>query len=103
MNEGQVRQKVSDIFPKLLEGLHLLEGRFPSNEIATRVVRAAMAQPGVAGARLWRTDRGEPEVWVEAGTLASGSASSVKPGLPSDSGKDPSLWVGALGSDDFRV
>jgi phosphoserine phosphatase RsbU/P len=102
MNDAPVRQKVSDIFPELLEGLHLLEGRFPSNEIALRVVRAAMAQPGVIGARLWRTDRGEPEVWAEAGALAS-SAPGVKPGLPSDSSKDPALWAGALGSDDFRV
>jgi hypothetical protein len=44
MNEAPVRQKVSDIFPELLEGLRLLEGRFPSNEIAARVVRAAMAR-----------------------------------------------------------
>jgi len=103
MNEAPVRQRVSDIFPELLEGLRLLEGRFPSNEIAARVVRAAMAQPGVAGARLWRTDRGEPEVWAEAGVLSSSSQPGVKPGLPSDSSKDPTLWAGALGSDDFRV
>lgn len=103
MNEAPVRQRASDIFPELLEGLRLLEGRFPSNELAIRVVRAAMSQPGVAGARLWRTDRGEPEVWAEAGTLATASAPGAKPGLPSDSSKDPSLWVGALGSDDFRV
>jgi phosphoserine phosphatase RsbU/P len=102
MNDAPVRQKVSDIFPELLEGLHLLEGRFPSNEIALRVVRAAMVQPGVAGARLWRTDRGEPEIWAEAGILAS-STPGMKPGLPSDSSKDPALWAGALGSDDFRV
>ena len=102
MNEAPVRQKVSDIFPELLEGLRLLEGRFPSNEIAARVVRAAMNQPGVVGARLWRTDRGEPEVWAEAGSLAA-APPGAKPGLPSDSSKDPTLWAGALGSDDFRV
>lgn len=103
MNEAPVRQRASDIFPELLEGLRLLEGRFPSNELATRVVRAAMSQAGVAGVRLWRTDRGEPEVWAAAGTLAAPLAPGVKPGLPSDSSKDPALWVGALGSDDFRV
>jgi len=103
MNEAPVRQKVSDVFPELLEGLHLLEGRFPSNEIAFRVVRAAMAQPGVVGARLWRTDRGEPEVWAETGTLPASSSEGGRPGLPSDSSKDPTVWAGALGSDDFRV
>jgi len=103
MNEAQVRQKVSDIFPELLEGLHLLEGRLPSNELAFRVVRAAMTQPGVVGARLWRTDKGEPEVWAASGTLADSTAAVAKPGLPSDSSKDPTLWAGALGSDDFRV
>lgn len=103
MNEAPVRQRASDIFPELLEGLRLLEGRFPSNELATRVVRAAMSQSGVAGVRLWRTDRGEPEVWAAAGTLAAPPAPGAKPGLPSDSSKDPALWVGALGSDDFRV
>jgi phosphoserine phosphatase RsbU/P len=107
MNEAPApaaaRRRVSDLFPELLQGVRLLEGRYPSNEIAARVVRAAMALPGVAGARLWRTDRGEPEVWTEAGTLANPSAPRSKPGLPSDSSKDPTLWVGALGSDDFRV
>jgi phosphoserine phosphatase RsbU/P len=103
MNEAQARQKVSDIFPELLEGLHLLEGRFPSNEIALRVVRAAMAQPGVIGARLWRTDRGEPEIWAESGSLTCAAEPAERPGLPSDSSKDPTLWAGALGSDDFRV
>lgn len=103
MNEAPVRQKVSDIFPQLFEGLRLLEGRYPSNELAVRVVRAAMVHEGVIGARLWRTDRGEPEVWAEAGAAAIPAAPGTKPGLPSDISKDPSLWVGALGSDDFRV
>ena len=103
MNEAPVRQKVSDIFPQLFEGLRLLEGRYPSNELAVRVVRAAMVHEGVIGARLWRTDRGEPEVWAEAGAPGIPGPPGTKPGLPSDISKDPSLWVGALGSDDFRV
>jgi hypothetical protein len=45
MNETPVRQRVTELFPELLEGLRLLEGRFPANEIAARVVRAAMANP----------------------------------------------------------
>src|ERR1700690_4615188 len=102
MSETPVRQKVNELFPELLDGLRMLEGRFPANEIAARVVRAAMSQPGVAGARLWRADRGEAEVWAEGGTLP-GSTPGLKPGLPVDSSKDPTLWAGALGSDDFRV
>ncbi|MGB8477037.1 MAG: GAF domain-containing SpoIIE family protein phosphatase [Candidatus Acidiferrum sp.] len=103
MSESPARQKVNELFPQLLDGLRLLEGRFPANEIAARVVRAAMSQPGVAGARLWRADRGEAEVWAEAGTLPASTPAGIKPGLPSDSSKDPSIWAGALGSDDFRV
>lgn len=103
MSETPVRQKVNELFPELLEGLRLLEGRFPANEIAARVVRAAMSQPGVAGARLWRADRGEAEVWAEAGTLPASTPAGIKPGLPSDSSKDPAIWAGALGNDDFRV
>ncbi|MFI5092258.1 MAG: GAF domain-containing SpoIIE family protein phosphatase [Candidatus Acidiferrum sp.] len=103
MSESPARQKVNELFPELLDGLRLLEGRFPANEIAARVVRAAMSQPGVAGARLWRADRGEAEVWAEAGTLPASTPAGIKPGLPSDSSKDPSIWAGALGSDDFRV
>ncbi len=103
MNETPVRQKVKELFPELLDGLRLLEGRFPANEIAARVVRAAMGQPGVAGARLWRADRGEAEVWAEAGILPASTPAGIKPGLPSDSSKDPTIWAGALGSDDFRV
>jgi phosphoserine phosphatase RsbU/P len=103
MSESPARQKVNELFPELLDGLRLLEGRFPANEIAARVVRAAMGQPGVVGARLWRADRGEAEVWAEAGSLPRSTAAGVKPGLPSDTSKDPSIWAGALGSDDFRV
>ncbi len=103
MSESPVRQKVNELFPELLDGLRLLEGRFPANEIAARVVRAALGQPGVAGARLWRADRGEAEVWAEAGAVPASTPAGIKPGLPSDSSKDPSIWAGALGSDDFRV
>jgi sigma-B regulation protein RsbU (phosphoserine phosphatase) len=103
MSESPARQKVNELFPELLDGLRLLEGRFPANEIANRVVRAAMGQPGVAGARLWRADRGEAEVWAEAGVLPASTPAGIKPGLPSDTSKDPSIWAGALGSDDFRV
>jgi sigma-B regulation protein RsbU (phosphoserine phosphatase) len=103
MSESPARQRVNELFPELLDGLRLLEGRFPANEIANRVVRAAMGQPGVAGARLWRADRGEAEVWAEAGILPASAAAGMKPGLPSDTSKDPTIWAGALGSDDFRV
>jgi phosphoserine phosphatase RsbU/P len=103
MSESPARQKVNELFPELLDGLRLLEGRFPANEIAARVVRAAMGQPGVVGARLWRADRGEEEVWAEAGTLPAPAAAGMKPGLPSDTSKDPTIWAGALGSDDFRM
>jgi sigma-B regulation protein RsbU (phosphoserine phosphatase) len=103
MSESPSRQKVNELFPELLDGLRLLEGRFPANEIAARVVRAAMGQPGVVGARLWRADRGEAEVWAEGGTLPASTPAGIKPGLPTDSSKDPTIWAGALGSDDFRV
>lgn len=103
MSETPVQHRVNELFPDLHDGLRLLEGRFPANEIAARVVRAAMGQPGVAGARLWRADRGEAEVWAEAGTLPASTPGGIKPGLPADSSKDPTLWAGALGSDDFRV
>jgi serine phosphatase RsbU (regulator of sigma subunit) len=103
MSETPARQKVSELFPELLDGLRLLEGRFPADELAARVVRAAMSQPGVAGARLWRADRGEAEVWAEAGILPASTPAGIKPGLPSDSSRDPAIWAGALGNDDFRV
>ncbi len=103
MSESPVRQKVNEAFPELLEGLGLLEGRFPVNAVAERVVRAAMAQPGVAGARLWRVDRGTPEVWAQSGTLSAWNPEKTKLGAASDSAKDPALWAGALGSDEFRV
>jgi sigma-B regulation protein RsbU (phosphoserine phosphatase) len=103
MSESPARQRVNEVFPELLDGLRLLEGRFPANEIANRVVRAAMGQPGVVGARLWRADSGEAEVWAEAGVVPASTPAGIKPGLPTDSSKDPSIWAGALGSDDFRV
>jgi serine phosphatase RsbU (regulator of sigma subunit) len=103
MSAFPVRQKVSEEFPELLEGLRLLEGRFPVNVVAERVVRAAMAQPGVAGARLWRADRGTAEVCAESGTLPAWNPERTKTGVASDSAKEPALWAGALGSDDFRL
>jgi len=103
MSESPVRQKVGEAFPELLEGLGLLEGRFPLNVVAERVVCAAMAQPGVAGARLWRVDRGTAEVWAQAGTLSAWNPQKAKLGAESDSANDPALWAGALGSDEFRM
>jgi len=103
MSESPVRQKVAEAFPELLEGLGLLEGRFPLNVVAERVVCAAMAQPGVAGARLWRVDRGTAEVWAQAGTLSAWSPEKANLGGESDGVKDPALWAGALGSDEFRM
>jgi sigma-B regulation protein RsbU (phosphoserine phosphatase) len=103
MSESPVRQKIAEAFPELLEGLSLLEGRFPVNAVAERIVRAAMVQPGIAGARLWRADRGVAEVWAESGTLPVWNPERTKTGAASDSAKDPALWAGALGSDEFRV
>src|SRR5260370_29359453 len=103
MSESPVRQKVVEAFPELLEGLGLLEGRFPLNVVAERVVRAAMAQPGVAGARLWRVDRGTAEVWAQAGTLSAWSPEQANLGAQSDSANDPALCAGALGTDALRM
>ena len=103
MSESAVRQKVGEVFPELLKGLGLLEGRFPVNAVAERVVRAAMAQPGVVGARLWRADRGTAEIWAQSGTLPVWNPEKTKTEAASDSAKDPLLWAGALGSDEFRM
>ena len=103
MNDASARRAASGLFPELFLGLRELEGRFPTNEVAARIVRAALAQPGVSGARLWRIDRGVAEVWAQEGVLPVS-----EPGIPRDSSTtdmsvDPLLWTGALGSDDFRA
>src|SRR5260370_27224126 len=103
MSESAVRQKVGEVFPELLKGLGLLEGRFPVNAVAERVVRAAMAQPDVVGARLWRADRGTAEIWAQSGTLPVWNPEKTKTEAASDSAKHPSLWAVALGSDEFRI
>ncbi|HXM93472.1 MAG TPA: SpoIIE family protein phosphatase [Candidatus Dormibacteraeota bacterium] len=103
MNETPAREKIREEFPELLEGLRLLEGRFSSNEIAERIVRATMAQAGVAGARLWRIDRGAAEVWAEKGSLPPLGAHQISTPTKSGENPDATLWTGALGSDDFRV
>ena len=102
MSEASARRANPELFPELLRGLRQLEGRFPLQEVASRVVRAALAQSGVCGARLWRVERGISEVWAEAGTLPAPREGGVpKPG-PSDT-SDPTLWTAALGSDEFRL
>jgi serine phosphatase RsbU (regulator of sigma subunit) len=102
MSETSARRATHELFPELFQGLRQLEGRFPSNEIAARIVNAAMAQPDVAGARLWRIDKGIAEIWARAGSLPS-AGDGLAAGLLRDGGTDATLWTGALGSDDFRM
>jgi serine phosphatase RsbU (regulator of sigma subunit) len=103
MSETSARRTMPGLFPELLQGLRQLEGSLPQNEIAERVVQAAIAQPGVVGARLWRVERGVSEVWAQAGTLPAVPEPGQSPDSLKDGGSDPELWIGALGSDDFRV
>lgn len=99
MSETSARRANRELFPELLQGLRQLEGRFPANEIAARVVRAALAHPEIAGARLWRIEHGVAEVWAQEGALpATGGR-----GLADGENADPTLWIGPLGSDDFRM
>ncbi len=83
--------------------MRLLEGRFPSNELAARVVRAALTQPGVTGARLWRIEQGQAAVWAEVGALPSARSSRIGGAPVVEVAPDAKVWTGALGSDDFRV
>jgi sigma-B regulation protein RsbU (phosphoserine phosphatase) len=102
MTDPSARRAPPDFSPELLPALRELEGRFPTNEVAVRVVRAALSQPGIAGARLWRIDRGSAEVWAQDGLLPPPGERTVT----ADSGvagADPTLWTAALGSDEFRA
>ena len=81
----------------------MLEGRFPSNEVAQRVVQAAMLQPDIAGARLWRVDNGNAKVWTAAGVLPASGDNEAVAGAVINPTNDAKLWATALGSDDFRV
>jgi sigma-B regulation protein RsbU (phosphoserine phosphatase) len=103
MSETTARPASPELFPELSQGLRQLEGRFPTNEIAARIVNAAMAQPDVAGARLWRIEKGVAEVWAEAGSLPPAGEGGPAAGSLHDAAADATLWTGALGSDDFRV
>src|SRR5215470_4617887 len=89
--------------PELEECLGQLEGQIAPNELAMRIVRAAMALPGVAGARLWRVEQDEADVWAELGMLPSDKKRPEKTALQETSAASSSAWTGALGSDDFRV
>ena len=103
MGETPVPRQNTELFPELLEGMRLLEGRFPSNELAARVVRAALTQPGVTGARLWRIEQGQAAVWAEVGALPSARSSRIGGAPVVEVAPDAKVWTGALGSDDFRV
>src|SRR5271154_5541485 len=103
MNETPARKKIPEMLPELLEGIHLLEGRYPAKEIAHRVVRAATAQPGVVGARLWRIEEGQAYVWAVEGDLPAEGHTGTLAGAVLNPANDNTLWTGALGSDDFRV
>ncbi|MGA2420277.1 MAG: GAF domain-containing protein, partial [Candidatus Acidiferrum sp.] len=107
MSESSRAAKTSAVFPELLAGVRLMEGRTSANELAMRVVRAAMLQPGVVAARLWRVDGGKATVWALEGNfpppapVAPQSADGASPLI--SSGDDPTIWTSPLGSDDFRV
>jgi sigma-B regulation protein RsbU (phosphoserine phosphatase) len=102
MNDTSARHAAAEFSPELLLGLRELEGRFPTNELAARIVRAAMAQPGISGARLWRIDRGSAEVWAQQGTLPPAADRHIAADTASG-GEDPTSWTVPLGSDDFRA
>jgi len=92
------------VFPStLLDGFRLLEGRLPTNEVAVRVVRAALAQAGMVGARLWRVERGTAEVWAAEGNLGASRETAVLANAVINPANDKSLWTAPLGSDDFRM
>jgi phosphoserine phosphatase RsbU/P len=103
MSDTSARRATQDLFPELLQGFRQLEGRFPPKEIAARVVHAALAQPGITGARLWRIERGSAEIWAQEGDMPSAMGRGMAAELEDGSGADLKLWTGALGSDDFRV
>ena len=103
MSEMPARQKIKEAFPELLEGLRLLEGRFPANELAVRVVRAAMTQRGISGARLWRVENGAAEIWAAEGEMPCTERNHTLAHIVIDPTNDPKLWTCAMGNDDFRV
>jgi len=96
--------KIPELFPELLAGVQLMEGRLSPNELARHVARAALALPGVTGARLWRVENGAARVWSAEGNLPPPGLQAAAGGAPLISeSSDPTLWISALGSDDFRV
>lgn len=91
------------VLPELTESLGQLEGRIPANELASRVVRAAMTLPGVAGARLWRVEQDEANVWAEMGTLPAAAGRPASRSTRESNDAPSTVWTSALGSDDFRM
>src|SRR5271169_5976356 len=104
MSESMGVAKVAELFPDLFAGVRLMEGRLTPDDLARHVVRAAMAQKGVSGARLWRVVRGKAEVWAGDGILpAIGARTGEENSAMVGQSDDPTLWTCALGSDDFQV
>src|SRR5277367_2254005 len=104
MSESSSAAKTSAVFPELLAGVRLLEGRHSADDLAMRVVRAAMLQPGVAGARLWRVDGGKGVVWAFEGNFpplpASAEGATAKDAAASDvTAKDPASKNAAAKND----
>src|SRR5262249_49716079 len=97
------RSGPSRVPAELAESLGQLEGRIPANELALRVVRAATALPGVVGARLWRLEQDEADVWAELGSLPAELHCPSNPKSVEKSAAPATVWTGALGSDDFRM
>jgi phosphoserine phosphatase len=103
MQPGQQKSLPTAIPSELLESLGQLEGRIPANELALRVVRAAMALPGVAGARLWKVEQDSADVWAEIGALPEEVKQPSRLFSKGANETAANVWTGALGSDDFRM
>jgi serine phosphatase RsbU (regulator of sigma subunit) len=102
--QSSPQKSVQSSLPQdLLECLGQLEGRIPANELALRVVRAAMALPGVVGARLWRVEQDSADTWAEIGALPAEVKHPSRLFAARTNEAAANIWTGALGSDDFRM
>ena len=98
---------------QLHEVLSALEAESDATRLAKQVVEVLAAQPGVAGARLWRLGDGEASVWQQSGSLPRADDALAQKALASHgvsiaSGRAASVvqgaeWACALGANDHAV
>lgn len=98
---ARARKDDSAVLRQLAATLAAIDPNGSPSQLVKQVVKAAAAQPGVVGARLWRMADGEPSVWQQTGKLAAADGVLAAKVFRNHSRvpRERGMWIRALRSN----